>query len=414
MPYPIIRSPSPLPRYGADVTRYVVIGGGVVGLATAHRLVSELPDADVTVLEKEPRVGAHQSGRNSGVIHAGVYYAPGSLKARLCLAGNRSMTAFCGEHGIPMRTTGKLIVATTPTELGGLVALHERALANGVPARMLTAAEATGYEPYLACVAALHVPTTGVVDYAAVSRTLATLVEKAGGQVVTSAAVTGIRRRPDGFVVTTSAGEVAADRLLNCAGLYADRVARMAQVDLPARIVPFRGEYYRLRADRAGLVRGLIYPVPDPRLPFLGVHLTRMIDGGVHAGPNAVLATAREGYTRTGFAARDVAETAAWPGAWRLARRHLRHGAAEVRRSLSRRRFAADLARMVPDVTAADLVPAGSGVRAQAVRRDGSLVDDFLVVGGPGHWHVLNAPSPAATSALEISREIVARVRRDG
>lgn len=394
------------------MTRYVVIGGGIVGLATAHRLLSERPQAQVTVLEKESEVGLHQTGRSSGVIHAGVYYRPGSLKASLCLAGNRSITEFCTEHDIPVRVTGKLIVATDTAELPRLEALQGRAAANGLTVRILSPAEAREHEPYVSCVAAMHVPTTGVADFPAVCRTLADLVGKLGGQVRLGARVTGIASRGQGFVVSTSAGEVPADVLINCAGLYADRIARLAGTEPSARIIPFRGEYYELRQDRRDLVRGLIYPVPDPQFPFLGVHLTRLIDGNVHAGPNAVLATAREGYRWGRFNAREVTDIAGWPGIWRLGRRHLRYGLSEVHRSLSRRRFAADLARLVPELTAADLAPAPAGVRAQAVHRDGSLVDDFLIETRPGQLHVLNAPSPAATSSLEIAKHLVAALDR--
>jgi (S)-2-hydroxyglutarate dehydrogenase len=395
------------------VTRYVVIGGGIVGLATAHRLLLDEPAAAVTVLEKEPSVGRHQTGHNSGVIHAGIYYSPGSLKARLCRAGSRSMVEFCSEHGIAARVCGKLVVATDETQVPRLRTLYERAQANELPARMLTPDQAREFEPYASCVAAMHVASTGVADFGAVCRTLASLVEKAGGQVLTGTRVTGIRTRTggSGAVVETTAGEMTADVLANCAGLHADRVARLAGLDPPVRIIPFRGEYFELRAERRNLVRGLIYPVPVPGLPFLGVHLTRMVDGVVHAGPNAVLATAREGYTWGRVNPRDVLDVATWPGAWRLARGHLGYGLTEVRRSLSRRRFAADLARLVPDVTLGDLQPAAAGVRAQAVRRDGSLVDDFLVVTRPGQVHVLNAPSPAATSSLEIAKHLVAQLR---
>lgn len=381
-----------------------------MGLATAHRLLLDLPGADVTVLEKEQRVAAHQSGRNSGVIHAGVYYAPGSLKARLCRAGRRSMRDFCAEHDIPAQVCGKLIVATDPAELPRLRALHRRAQENGLAVTMLSAGPAREYEPHLSCVEALHVADTGVADFAAVCRTLAELVDKSGGQIRLGARVTGIRQRGDAHLLLTTAGEVPADVLVNCAGLHSDRIARLAGLHPPARIVPFRGEYFELRPDRRHLVRNLIYPVPDPQFPFLGVHLTRGVDGSVHAGPNAVLATAREGYGWGRLAVRDVADIATHPGLWRLARRHLGYGVAEVRRSLSRRRFAADLARLVPEVTAADLVRGGAGVRAQAVRRDGSLVDDFLIVERPGQLHVLNAPSPAATSAFEIAKHLVARL----
>lgn len=395
------------------MSRYVVVGAGILGLATAHRLLTDHPDAQVTVLEKEPRVAAHQTGHNSGVIHAGVYYPPGSLKARLCRTGNRAMMEFCAEHGIPARTCGKLIVATTEEELPRLHALRERAQANQLDVRLLDGRQAREHEPHLSAQAALHVPDTGIVDFTQVCRTLAELVAKAGGTVRLGAEVTGIRPdRARTHRVLTTTGDLPADLVVNCAGLYADRVARLAGARPPVRIVPFRGEYYELRPDRQELVRGLIYPVPDPRLPFLGVHLTRMIDDSVHAGPNAVLATAREGYRWGRFRPRDAAEIAGWPGMWRLGRRYWRTGLAEVRRSLSVRRFAADLARLVPEVTAADLVPAAAGVRAQAVRPDGGLVDDFLIVTRPGQVHVLNAPSPAATSSLAIAEYLVRQLPR--
>jgi L-2-hydroxyglutarate oxidase len=292
-----------------------------------------------------------------------------------------------------------------------LAALFERATANGLPVTMLTPEQTRDHEPHVASVAAMHVASTGIVDYGLVSRTLADLVEKAGGTVRLGAKVTGLRPGPDGtVVVATSRGELVADQLVNCAGLHSDRVARMAGLRPPARIVPFRGEYYELRADRRHLVKGLIYPVPDPQFPFLGVHLTRMIDGSVHAGPNAVLALAREGYSWGRIRPRDLAEVAAYPGLWRLARKHLRYGLTEVRRSLSPVRFAGSLARLVPELTRADIVPAGAGVRAQAIAPDGSLVDDFLIVRARAQVHVLNAPSPAATSSLEIAKHIVAQL----
>lgn len=392
------------------MTHYVVIGAGIVGLATAHRLTLDHPSAEVTVLEKEQQVGAHQTGHNSGVIHAGVYYTPGSLKARLCRAGSQSMVDFCTAHGVPVKVCGKLIVATEEAELPRLTALYERAKANGLPVRMITPAEAREYEPEVSTVAALHVASTGIVDFGAVCTVLAGLVEKAGGQVRLGARVTGLHEQGGQQIVRTTAGDVLADAVINCAGLQADRVARMAGIDPPARIIPFRGEYLQLRADRRDLVRGLIYPVPDPRFPFLGVHLTRMIDGSVHAGPNAVLALAREGYRWSRVRPADIADFAGYSGMWRLARRHYRYGLGEVRRSLSRRRFAASLARLVPAVTLADLEPCGAGVRAQAVRPNGDLVDDFLIVNRDRQVHVLNAPSPAATSSLEIAKHIVAQL----
>ncbi|MEH1128819.1 L-2-hydroxyglutarate oxidase [Micromonospora sp. CPCC 206061] len=392
------------------MAKFVVVGAGIVGLATAHRITLDHPDAQVTVLEKEHRVAAHQTGHNSGVIHAGVYYKPGSLKAKLCRAGSQSMVDFCTEHGIPVRVCGKLIVATEESELPRLRALHERATANGLPVRLVGPAEAADYEPHVRCVEAMHVASTGIVDFTAVCATLAALVEKAGAEIRFGARVTGIVNRGGTQVVQTTTGELVADVLVNCAGLHADRVARLAGIDPPARIVPFRGEYFELRPDRRALVRGLIYPVPDPQFPFLGVHLTRMIDGSVHAGPNAVLALAREGYSWGRVNPRDVADFAVYSGLWRLARKHLRYGLTEVRRSLSRQRFAESLARLVPDVTAADLEPSAAGVRAQAIAPDGALVDDFLIVARDRQVHVLNAPSPAATSSLEIAKHIVAEL----
>jgi L-2-hydroxyglutarate oxidase len=393
----------------------VVIGAGILGLATAHRLLRDRPDARVTVVDKEPQVGQHQTGHNSGVIHAGVYYRPGSLKARLCRAGSNSMVAFCREHGIPVEVCGKLIVATAPAELPRLHALHERALANGLAATLLTADQAKQYEPEAACVAAIHVPSTGIVDFRVVCRTLAGLVTDAGGELRLGSRVTGIHTGNGGpQTVATTGSDLTADYVINCAGLYADRLARLAGADPPVRILPFRGEYFDLRPEATRLVRGLIYPVPDPRLPFLGVHLSRTIDGRVHAGPNAVLATAREGYRWRAFRPRDAAEVAGWPGTWRLAGRHWRAGAAELRRSLSRRRFTADLARLVPALTGADLTPAPAGVRAQAVDRSGGLVEDFLIVSRPGQLHVLNAPSPAATSSLEIADYLLAQLPEPG
>jgi L-2-hydroxyglutarate oxidase len=367
----------------------------------------------VTVLEKEAGWAAHQTGHNSGVIHAGVYYRPGSLKATLCRAGSASMARFCAEQGLPYEICGKLIVAAEATELPRLHALHERAVANGLPVTLIGAIEAAEYEPHVAAVAALRVDSTGIVDFGAVCRRLAELLAEGGAELRLNTRVTGIRARPGGVLVSTSGGEVTGDVLVNCAGLHADRIARLAGVDPPARIVPFRGEYHELVPGRRDLVRGLIYPVPDPQFPFLGVHLTRMIDGSVHAGPNAVLATAREGYSWRHFDPRDVWDQASYSGLWSLARRHYRYGLTEVTRSLSRKRFAASLARLVPDLTEADIVPAGAGVRAQAVRPDGGLVDDFLLVEADRQVHVLNAPSPAATSSFEIARHIVDRLPAD-
>jgi len=390
--------------------RYAIIGGGIVGLATAYRLVTTRPEARVTVLEKESGWGAHQTGHNSGVIHAGVYYKPGSMKATLCKAGSRSMVEFCREYGIPVEVCGKLIVATDPAELPRLHALHERALANGLPVALLEPEKAREIEPAVACVAALHVESTGIVDFGQVCARLAALVADGGGELRTGTRVDSIATSGDEIVIGTTGGEVRADVLINCAGLHADRLARLAGIRPPARIVPFRGEYYELVPARRDLVRGLIYPVPDPQFPFLGVHLTRMIDGSVHAGPNAVLALAREGYRWRTVRARDTLDALTYSGLWRLGRRHWKYGLGEVRRSLSKRRFAESLARLVPELTVDDIVPAGAGVRAQAVAPSGDLVDDFLIVTEGRQVHVLNAPSPAATSSLEIAKHIAALV----
>ncbi|RKN14909.1 L-2-hydroxyglutarate oxidase [Micromonospora musae] len=395
------------------MTRFVVVGGGIVGLAVAHRLMIDRPGDQVTVLEKEAGWAAHQTGHNSGVIHAGVYYKPGSLKATLCKAGSASMVEFCREHGLAYDICGKLIVATDPEELPRLHDLHQRALANGLPARLIEGAEAAEYEPHVAAVAALHVSSTGIVDFGAVCRKLAELLTAGGADLRTGTEVTGVVTRPESVVVSTTAGEFVADVLINCAGLHADRISRLAGVPTPVRIVPFRGEYYELVPQRRDLVHGLIYPVPDPQFPFLGVHLTKMIDGSVHAGPNAVLATAREGYSWSRVSPRDVWDELSFRGLWALGRQHYRYGLTEVARSLSKKRFAASLARLVPELTATDIVRAGAGVRAQAIRPDGGLVDDFLIVEADRQVHVLNAPSPAATSSLEIARHIVSRLPVD-
>ncbi|MFC7479383.1 L-2-hydroxyglutarate oxidase [Luedemannella flava] len=330
-------------------------------------------------------------------------------RPRCAVPGRRPCWSSAPSTASPRGSPAKLIVATDSAELPRLRALHERSLANGLPVTLLDGDRAREYEPHVAAVEALHVASTGIVDYAEVCRVLADLVVKVGGEVRLGVRVTGLRRDGATTVVQTTSGDVVADRLVNCAGLHSDRIARLAGLSPDARIIPFRGEYFELREDRRDLVNGLIYPVPDPQFPFLGVHLTRMVDGSVHAGPNAVLALAREGYGWSRIRPRDVVDEVAWPGLWRLARRHWAYGLTEVRRSLSRTRFAASLARLVPELTTADIVPSGAGVRAQAIRADGALVDDFLIERAPGQVHVLNAPSPAATSSLEIARHIVAQ-----
>src|SRR5256714_2142894 len=388
----------------------VVVGGGIIGLAVAWELTGR--GLGVTVLEKEAGWAAHQTGHNSNVVHAGLYYKPGSFKARMSVAGNRSIVDFARRHGVPVEVCGKLVVATGEEEIPALDTLAERAAANGVPAKRITPGEAREYEPEVSCVAALRVESTGIIDYPGVCAALVRLLGEAGADLRLNHPVLGIRAGRDGGVeVATAAGVARPDALVTGAGLPSDGGARRAGLTPSARIVPFRGEYYELRPERRHLVKGLIYPVPDPTLPFLGVHLTRMLDGSVHAGPNAVLALRREGYRWGDFSAKDVAEVAAFPGIWRLARKYaVPTGLDEVRRSFSKKRFAASLARLVPAVTADDIVRHGSGVRAPAMRRDGSLVDDFLIETARDQVHVLNAPSPAATCALEIARHIADRV----
>ncbi|QXT64022.1 L-2-hydroxyglutarate oxidase [Tessaracoccus palaemonis] len=390
------------------MAQVIVIGAGIVGLATAHELTRR--GHEVTVLEKEPDVARHQTGRNSGVIHSGLYYAPGSLKARMGAAGAVSMRDFAVEHGIGVEICGKLVVATRESQVPALEKLLARGLANGAPVRRVDQAEAREYEPHVACVAALRVDTTGIVDYVGVCRTLARLIADGGGRLATGAEIVAIDARADGVTVTTPAGEFRADRLVNCAGLQADRVARLAGLEPDVRIVPFRGEYFVLAPSAQHLVNGLIYPVPDPTLPFLGVHLTKMIGGGVHAGPNAVLALARDGYAWRTISPRDIGDYLAWPGLWRLGRRFWKTGAAEVVRSMSQRRFLASLRELVPDLPDGCLTPAPAGVRAQALRRDGAMVDDFDFLRADRQIHVLNAPSPAATASLEIGRSIADEV----
>ncbi|AZQ35777.1 L-2-hydroxyglutarate oxidase [Streptomyces cyaneochromogenes] len=389
--------------YDCDV---LVVGGGIVGLATAYAITRAAPGTRVTVLEKEPGPARHQTGRNSGVIHSGIYYRPGSLKARYAVGGAAEMVKFCAEYGIAHAVTGKLIVATEREELPRLHALVQRGRENGIPVRELGAAQIAEYEPEVRGLAAIHVGTTGVCDFVGVARQLA---EASGAEIRYGAQVERVDRRAGlGVAVRTTRGDVVRGRVLvNCAGLYCDEVARMTGDEPGVRIVPFRGEYYSLA--RPDLVRGLVYPVPDPAFPFLGVHLTRGIDGDVHIGPNAVPALAREGYGWGVVRLSEVGGTVAWPGAWRMARRHWRYGAGELRRSVSKGAFTEAVRRLLPAVTSDDLVRAAAGVRAQAVLRDGGLVDDFLIREGARAVHVLNAPSPAATASLPIGREVARR-----
>lgn len=382
----------------------VVIGGGIVGLATALAMAERgLPPI---VLEAEDRLAAHQTGHNSGVIHSGLYYKPGSVKARTCRAGMEALYRFCAEEGVPYRRCGKLVVAVREEEMPRLATLEDRGRANGVTLRRLGPEEIREHEPEVVGIAGLWVEETGVVDYSLVTEAMGRRLTRLGGEVRTGHRVLSIRRMGGTLFLETTGGELRTSRMVNCAGLQSDRVARLAGVEPGLRIVPFRGEYYIIRAARAGLVRGLIYPVPDPALPFLGVHFTRGIDDVVEAGPNAVLALKREGYGWGDFSVRDVTDWASFPGFWRMARSQWRSGAREIARSLSRARFLESLRILLPALNDGDIERGGSGVRAQAVSLDGRLVDDFHIQTAPGMVHVLNAPSPAATASLAIGQEV--------
>ena len=387
-----------------------VAGGGIVGLATALALV-ETGHRSVVLLEAEERLAAHQSSHNSGVIHSGLYYRPDSLKAQTCREGRAALYRFCADEGIPYRQDGKLVVATREAELAALGQLEARGRANGLAGvRQLGREELRELEPEVAGLAGLWVPETGVVDFAKVAAAFARRAQAGGAEIRTGARVVGAHQDGSTLVVATTAGDVRASLLVTCAGLQADRLARVCGVDPGLMIIPFRGEYYELLPERRGLVRHPIYPVPDPRLPFLGVHFTRTIDDHVHAGPNAVLALKREGYRRTDVSAGDVAAMMSFVGFWRMAARYWRTGFAELERSLSKRAFVRALQRLVPNLREEDVVPGGSGVRAQAVDRSGKLLDDFYVLEDRRAIHVLNAPSPAATASIEIGRHIARRV----
>jgi L-2-hydroxyglutarate oxidase len=386
----------------------LIIGGGAVGLGVALEITRRFPHTRLLLIEKEDGVAHHQSGHNSGVIHSGVYYKPGSLKARLCVAGAAAMVEFCREHKVPHEVCGKVIVATKEEEMPRLDELRVRGEANGLTGlRLIGAGELREIEPHAVGLRALVVPSTGITDYALVCVKYAELIEAAGGAVLTGAPAKGIRRSTNEIVVETPRGAFSTSILINCAGLHSDRIARMAGDAPGLRIIPFRGEYYDLVPERASLVRGLIYPVPDPRFPFLGVHFTRRISGTIDAGPNAVLALAREGYRHTNVNIRDLASALTYSGFWRMARKHWRSGLDEWHRSLSKVAFVKSLQGLVPEISERDLIPGGSGVRAQALNPDGSFVDDFKFVTSEKVLHVLNVPSPAATASLMIGKVIV-------
>ncbi|MDQ3863716.1 MAG: L-2-hydroxyglutarate oxidase [Actinomycetota bacterium] len=388
---------------------FVVIGGGIVGLSTAKALLERNPGARLAVLEKEGSWARHQTGHNSGVIHSGIYYKPGSLKARFCVEGARALVEFCEERGIDYEICGKVIVATDPAELPLLEDLRERGLKNGLVVEEMDPEGLKEVEPHASGLAALRVPSTGIVDYKRVAAGYAAVVEERGGELRATTRVQAISENGREVEVRTNKGDVRARTLINCAGLHSDRLARLCGVDPGTRIVPFRGEYYELRPEKRHLVKNLIYPVPNPAFPFLGVHFTRSVDGMVEAGPNAVLGLAREGYKKTDFVLRDFVEELTYPALWRLARKNWRVGIGEIHRSLSKKAFVRGLKKLVPEVEPEDVIPIAAGVRAQALTKDGKLVDDFLIVEGENSVHVLNAPSPAATAAIPIGEEIARR-----
>jgi L-2-hydroxyglutarate oxidase len=395
--------------------RIAIVGGGIVGLATAYRLQDCLPGVHVTVFEKEDAVARHQSSHNSGVLHCGLYYKPGSRRAVLAVRGIRQMKEFCQTHSIPHEVCGKVVVATSADELPRLRSLFERGQQNGLRGlRLLSPEELREIEPHAAGLSAIHVPEEGIADYPKVAETLAKLIRSRGGEILTGARVTALRRdgphSENAWRVVHSGGDTPADYIVTCAGLHSDRVAALTGRPRTVRIIPFRGEYYLIKPQRQFLVRNLIYPVPDPRLPFLGVHFTRMVRGGVEAGPNAVLALSREGYAKRDLRVGDLADALAFSGLWRFLNKYKKVCWDEIRRSFSQELFCASLQRLVPEIRYEDLMPGGAGVRAQAMSPDGSLLDDFHFVEGQREIHVVNAPSPGATASLAIGEEIASKV----
>jgi (S)-2-hydroxyglutarate dehydrogenase len=389
---------------------FAIIGGGIVGLSTAMALGKRYPDAQIIVLEKESNWAAHQTGHNSGVIHSGIYYKPGSFKAKFCRDGATSMVEFCQEHNIDHDVCGKVIVAVDESEVQRLENIYQRGVDNGIKVQRITAEEVKEVEPHVRCVAGVRVYSTGIANYKQVCLKYAELIQHQGGDLRLNTKVLRIVHSASNQVIETNNGTFETRFVINCAGLHSDRVAKLNNVDPQAKIIPFRGEYYELVPEKRHLVKTLIYPVPNPDFPFLGVHFTRMIDNSVHAGPNAVLSLKREGYKKTDFDFRDFAEVMTYPGFWKLAAKHADEGIQEIIRSFSKAAFVRSLQQLIPEVQAADLVPCHAGVRAQALMNDGKLVDDFLIIPGQNCMNVCNAPSPAATSSLEIGKAIVAEI----
>ncbi|MGI8315934.1 L-2-hydroxyglutarate oxidase [Halobacillus mangrovi] len=389
---------------------YVIIGGGIVGLSTAYALIQKNPGAKVVVVEKEQELSAHQTGRNSGVIHSGVYYKPGSLKARMAIQGRDSMVEFCRTHDVPHEVCGKVLVATEPEELPRMEALYERVQQNRLNVQKITREELKEIEPHAAGLAGLKVPQTGIVNYKAVSEKLAELLREAGVEISLGSPVVDINEYNDEVVVDKGGQTLHSRYLINCAGLHSDRLVRMTGIHTELQIVPFRGEYFELKEEKKHLVKGLIYPIPNTAFPFLGVHLTKMMDGGVHAGPNAVLSLKREGYRKTDIHLKDLAEVLAFQGFWKMAGANMKEGMKEMVRSFHKQSFVKSLQRLVPEIEADDIIPTEAGVRAQAMLKDGRLVDDFHLIRGKRSIHVCNAPSPAATASLEIGKEIAQQI----
>ncbi|MBC5637758.1 L-2-hydroxyglutarate oxidase [Ornithinibacillus sp. BX22] len=389
---------------------FLIIGGGIVGLSVGLALLERYPGSNLAILEKESDVAQHQTGHNSGVIHSGIYYKPGSYKARFAKAGNASIRKFCEEHDIPHDICGKIIVAKNEEEMPELGRLFERAKHNGLEVTWLTKDELLEKEPYVAGVGGIFIPSTGIVDYAMISQVMARQIRSLGGEIITKAEVVFVDEREDEVIVETRNNTYSTRFLVNCAGLHSDRIARMAGYHVDVKIFPFRGEYFELKEEKRHVVRNLIYPVPNPNFPFLGVHVTRMIDGTVEVGPNAVPGFKREAYFKASFDWKDFGEIISYPGFWKLGLTYLKEGMEEMSRSVSKKRFVDNLNQLLPSIEEDDLVPAPAGVRAQALGSDGKLFDDFFIIGGKNSVHVCNAPSPAATASLEIGKEIASRV----
>ncbi|AFZ44055.1 FAD dependent oxidoreductase [Halothece sp. PCC 7418] len=388
----------------------VIIGGGIVGLATAMQLAQKSPKARILLLEKETDLAAHQTSHNSGVIHSGIYYKPGSFKAKFCRDGSRSMVEFCQEHNLDYEVCGKVIIATQEQELPRLERLYQRGLENGISVKKLRGEAIQELEPHVRCLAGIRVNSTGITDYKKVCQKYAQILRDRAGELKFNTQVTQLQKTADGYVIETNQGDFQAKFIINCAGLHSDRVAKLGAVNPQAKIIPFRGEYYELKPEKRYLVKNLIYPVPNPNFPFLGVHFTRMIDGSVHAGPNAVLSFKREGYQKTDWDRRDLIESLTYPGLWKLAAKYGAIGVAEMIRSWSKTAFVRSLQRLIPEIQPEDVIPISAGVRAQALKQNGALVDDFLMIEGRKALHICNAPSPAATASLEIGKAIADRV----